>query len=453
MFRRIEHLIHGVTRTYLLRWFYISSIIGVITGTLVWILGKTTHLILEHTILPLLEVHVRSLKISTFNFDVFLKLFAALLVGHFLSYLIVTKVCEEARGSGCDLAFYNYSGRRYLFRLRVPFMKVIATIPTLGLGASVGKEGPAVLIGASTSSLAERMFKLDLRDLKVAYIAGISAGISAALSSPLGGTVFGIEFLRVYEIELEILEVLYPCLVASVVSYLTSKLLSLGSLVPEIHVTINYSALTLLMPNVVLAFVVLGIVVGFFARIYAEVYYLFKILFFRYRYSLVIPPLVASLTVAIIGTISPLSITTGYDWLNDILHVLTSVNNMTYVCGFVLATMFVAIVLKILATSITIASGSSGGMIAPTIVTGGYIGVLTYLALARFLVVPHALLPALTIAGAATLLGCVYRVPISAILILSGVTETWPLTPLVALSMAIAYLIAGHWTLHPKFKH
>ena len=452
MFRRIEHLIHGVTRTYLLRWFYISSIIGTITGTLVWILGKVTHIILEHTIIPLLEPHVTSLRICTFNISIFSKLFIALLLGHFLSYLIVSKICEEARGSGCDLAFYNYSGRRYLFRLRVPFMKVIATIPTLGLGASVGKEGPAVLIGASTSSLAEKLFKLDLRDLKVAYIAGISAGISAALSSPLGGTVFGIEFLRVYEIELEILEVLYPCLVASVVSYLTSKLLSLGSLVPEIQVSINYGALTLLMPNVVLAFAILGVIVGFFARIYAEIYYVLKIVFFRYRYSLIIPPLVAALAVAIIGTISPLSITTGYDWLNDILHTLSTMSRQ-YVYGILIATIFVAILLKILATSITIASGSSGGMIAPTIVTGGYIGVLTYLVLARFIAMPQALLPALTIAGAATLLGCVYRVPISAILIMSGITETWPLTPLIALSMAIAYLVAGHWTLHPKFKH
>ncbi|NPA70321.1 MAG: hypothetical protein GXO26_05870 [Crenarchaeota archaeon] len=452
-----SYLIHGVTRAYIVRWFVISAVMGVIIGSLVWILGKASNIILRSLVLPILGYSPSKPPplIFAFSFNIFMKILPLLIIGHILSYIIVTKICEEARGSGCDIAFYNYANRRYLFRLRVPFMKVLATLPTLSLGASVGKEGPAVLIGASSSSVVEKIFRMDLRDLKVAYVAGVASGISAALSSPLGGTVFGIEFLRVYEIEFEILEVLYPSLVASIVSYLTTVLLSGGVISPVISLAGITLHLSIANPWVICSFIFLGVIVGGLTRVYAEVYHLFKATFFKLKYSPVLPPLIAAIAVAFIGATTPLSITTGYDWLNNLIHYFaTSLRNFNPTT-YAIMVLFLVVVFKIIATSITIASGASGGMVAPTLVTGGYIGLLTFL-LFKLLapaVATSSLLSVLTIAGAATLLGCVYRIPVASILIVSGMTETWPYTPLIALSMAIAYIVTGHWTIHPKFKH
>ncbi len=450
LLRRLEYITHlSVPRVYLIRWFFISGFIGLVTGLLVWSLGKTTALMLQRIVFPLLG-H-RLVLLRGFSLTALLKILPLLLLGHALSYIIVTKVCPEASGSGCDIAFYNYESRRYLFRLRVPFLKVLATIPTLGLGASVGKEGPAVLIGASSSSLAALFFRLDIRDVKVAYVAGIAAGISAALGSPLGGAVFSIEFLRVHEIELEILELLYPALVASLVSYVTISVLS-GAAGPSLIIPGKIIA-NILDPRLILAFVVLGLLTGFFSRIYAEVYYAVKYLritvFARASMLLV---LLAALIVSLIGCTTPLAITTGYHWLELLLISFKTLLKSPNV-RLVVTLLFIVILLKIIATSLTVASGCSGGMIAPSIVIGGYVGLLTFLLLYFTLGLNVSALPLLVTGGAATLLGSVYRVPISAILIVADMTGIWPATPLFALSMAISYIVTGHWSLYPRYIH
>ncbi len=447
--KKLEHLTHlSVPRAYLIRWLLISSFIGLVTGILVWILGKVTSIMLSSIVFPLLGNKI--VLIRGINLRLLLELLMLLALGHLLSYTIVVKLCPEAAGSGCDIAFYNYDSRRYLFRLRVPFCKVLATIPTLGLGASVGKEGPAVLIGASSSSLAASLFRLDIRDLKVAYVAGISAGISAALGSPLGGTVFGLEFLRVHDIELEILELLYPSLVASLASYVTLSVLS-GSTGPSLIVPLKTMP-NMLDPRVILAFVVLGALTGFFSRIYAETYYAVKylrIMFFARRAILLV--ILAAVIVSVIGGVAPLAITTGYHWLELLLanyKTLVENSNIRYVIMF----LFLIILLKIAAISLTVASGCSGGTIAPSIVLGGYVGTLTFLLL-HPLGISINVLPLLVTGGAATLLGSIYRVPISAILIVADMTGIWPATPLFALSMAISYLVTGHWSLYPRYIH
>ena len=446
--RRLEVITHlSVPRVYLIRWLSISGFIGFVTGLLVWGLGCVTSFMLDKVVLPVIGrelVLARGLDLREL-----LTLLPLLLLGHVLSYIIVMRVCPEAGGSGCDIAFYNYESRRYLFRLRVPFLKVIATIPTLGLGASVGKEGPAVLIGASSSSIAASILRLDIRDLKVAYVAGIAAGISAALNSPLGGTVFSLEFLRVHEIELEILELLYPSLVASLVSYVTKTCLS-GTFGPELRVHIGAALASLLDLKLILAFIVLGLLTGFFSRIYAEIYYAVKYLrltvFSRRPILLVI---LAAIAVALIGCITPLAITTGYRWLKLLIESYSTLIH-DFNIRIIVTLLFMIVLLKIVATSLTVASGCSGGMIAPSIVIGGYVGLLTFLILYSTIGLDAHTLPLLITGGAATLLGSVYRVPISAILIIADMTGIWPATPLFALSMAISYIVTGHWSLYPR---
>ena len=138
----------------------------------------------------------------------------------FLSALLVKYLAPEAEGHGTEKvieAIHKRAGRIPLFVVPV---KLVATVITLAVGGSAGKEGPCAQIGAGLTSFFSDLLRFDDHDRKKLVICGISAGFAAVFGTPIAGSIFGVEVLFVGTI---LYEVLLPSFIAGITAFQVSS--------------------------------------------------------------------------------------------------------------------------------------------------------------------------------------------------------------------------------------
>jgi chloride channel protein, CIC family len=146
--------------------------------------------------------------------------FLFLPVAIFLSVVLVKNLAPEAEGHGTEKvieAVHKRSGR--INPMVVP-VKLIATIVTIALGGSAGKEGPCAQIGAGLASAISDLVRFDNKDRRKLVICGISAGFATVFGTPIAGAIFGVEVLFVGSM---LYDVLLPSFVAGIVGYHVSS--------------------------------------------------------------------------------------------------------------------------------------------------------------------------------------------------------------------------------------
>ncbi|MBI5344347.1 MAG: chloride channel protein [Deltaproteobacteria bacterium] len=143
--------------------------------------------------------------------------------GLVLSAVMTKKLAPEAGGYGAQVieAVNRRFGR--IDAVVVP-VKFAATVITIALGGSAGKEGPCVQIGAGLSSLFAGVLRFSDGDRKKLVICGISGSFAAVFGTPIAGAIYGIEILTVGSI---MYEVLLPSFVAGIVGYQVSSVLGI----------------------------------------------------------------------------------------------------------------------------------------------------------------------------------------------------------------------------------
>jgi len=182
------------------------------------LLGWTLHIVLE-TFTGYAEPQAGSTSASLFTFAPVRSpwFFIIPALGGLVSGVIVYFVAPEAEGHGTDAmidAFHHRGGR---IRKRVPFVKIIASVLTIGTGGSAGKEGPIAQIGSGFGSAFASLLKLKARERRILVLAGAAGGIAAIFQAPLGAALFAPEVLY-RETEFEY-EAILPCIVSSITSY------------------------------------------------------------------------------------------------------------------------------------------------------------------------------------------------------------------------------------------
>ncbi len=137
-------------------------------------------------------------------------------LGGLLSGILVYAFAPEAEGHGIDAminAFHNQGGN---IRARVPLIKSLASIITLGTGGSAGREGPIAQIGSGFGSFLARVFRLATRERRIYMLAGCAAGLGAIFRAPLGAAITAVEVLYREDFESE---AIIPCVISSVVAF------------------------------------------------------------------------------------------------------------------------------------------------------------------------------------------------------------------------------------------
>jgi CIC family chloride channel protein len=317
---------------------------------------------------------------------------------------LVYKFAPEARG-----------GR---IPAQVSAVKALASALTIGSGGSVGREGPIVQIGSALGSTLGRITRLPESRLRVLVACGAAGGIAATFNAPLAGPFFAMELiLRDFAAE-SFGAVVLASVTASVVGRAAFGNTAFLDLPP----------FSLRNPVEYLLFVVLGIIVGACGVLFTRVlYWIEDFCDWVWRGPEWLRPAVGGLFLGGLLLALPQMYGVGYP-------VLQNAVEGRYVIGFLL----LLLVGKIVATSLTIGIGGSGGVFAPSLFIGAMGGT-------AFGIVVHAWLPSVTASpGVYGLIGMgaafagAARAPITAVIVLFELTGQYT----IILPMLTAIVIA-----------
>jgi CIC family chloride channel protein len=351
--------------------------------------------------------------------------------GGILSGWLVYTFAPEAEGHGTDAAIDAYHNAGGFIRGRVPIIKTIASALTLTTGGSGGREGPIAQIGAGFGSFLATQLKLSDRERRIMMAAGVGAGIGSIFRAPLAGALFAAEVLyRDPEFESE---VIIPAGISSVVAYCTFCLFfGWGSLFESPD--FGFQNPLELGPYVVLALIL--VVVGVF---YVKSFYGVVGFFRDLRIPNHIKPAIGGLCTGIFGFFLPQTLAFGYGFAQQALE-----NKLTIPFLLALA------IGKVLTTSFSIGSGGSGGVFGPSIVIGGAMGG----AVGNFF---HQLMPgivaepgAFVVVGMAGFFTAVSNTPISTIIFVSEMTNSYHLLLPSLLVCSLTYMASRRWTIYHR---
>ncbi len=136
--------------------------------------------------------------------------------GALLAGMLSTWLAPETRGGGSDAIIEAYHQNRGIVRKRVPFVKAVVSILTLGSGGSGGREGPTMQMGGAIGSLVGQVLRTTDRERRILLVAGTAAGMAAVFRTPLGAALLAVEVLHRDDFEAD---ALVPSVLASVVAY------------------------------------------------------------------------------------------------------------------------------------------------------------------------------------------------------------------------------------------
>ena len=349
-------------------------------------------------------------------------------LGGLIVGLITTRFSPESEGHGTDAVIDAYHHKSGNIRARVPLVKAVASSITLGSGGSGGTEGPAGQIAAGFGSLIGKLFKLDEDERRIAVAAGLGAGIGSIFKIPLGGAVFSAEVF--YRRDFEV-RALIPGLVASVTGYTVFGFVFGWDRLFTIPLDlVKYTHPASLILYAIVGLICAGISIG-----YVKIFYIISDYFSKIRIPKYLKPAIGGVLVGIIGIVFPQILGTSYGWLQIAInkdYVLLPL----YILGAV-------IVLKILATSLTIGSGGSAGVFGPSMVIGGLVGAFIGTAFHLLGLFTWIDLSSVIIVAMVSFFGATAKTPISSIIMGSELTGGYALLAPMMLATFVAYIMSG----------
>ena len=354
-------------------------------------------------------------------------------LGGLISGIIVFRFAPEAEGHGTDAAIDAFHHGPRGIRSRVPLVKMVASAVTIGSGGSGGREGPTAQIGAGFGSFLGRWLDLEARDARIAVAAGMASGIGAIFRAPLGGAILGAEIPYRDDVEAD---ALVPSFVASVVAFsVFGSVIGFGPIFGS-----QMAAFT--DARQLVYYVLIGVAAGFVGRLYITSFHGIT-RWFRGLSAVprAVRPAIGGLAVGLIALEIPAVLGTGYGW------VQAGMNRDTLLAlplWLVLALPFA----KILATSLSIGSGGSGGVFGPGMVIGGVLGAAIWRLLEPIApAVPHDP-AAFVIVGMMALFGSVAHAPIAVMLMVAEMTSNLSMLPPAMIAVGVATLIVGESSIY-----
>ncbi len=349
-------------------------------------------------------------------------------LGGLVSGWLVYTFAPEAEGHGTDAAIDAYHHKGGLIRSRIPIIKTIASTITLTTGGSGGREGPIAQIGAGFGSFLAQKLKLSERERRIMMAAGIGAGVGSIFRAPLAGALFAAEVLyRDPDFESE---VIIPAGISSVVAYCIFCLVfGWGSLFDSPD--FKFRNPLELGPYLVLA----GVLVVT-AVLYIKVFYGMIGLFHKLKVPNHIKPAIGGLCTGIIGFFLPYTLAFGYGMAQQAIF-----NQLA------ISTLIALAIGKIFTTSFSIGSGGSGGVFGPSVVIGGAMGGAVGKLFHSFIPNIVAQPGAFVIVGMAGFFAAASNAPISTIIMISEMTNSYHLLLPSLLVCSVCYLLSQRWTI------
>jgi CIC family chloride channel protein len=336
-------------------------------------------------------------------------------LGGLVSGILVYALAPEAEGHGTDAAVSAFHRAAGFIRVRVAPVKLIASAITIGSGGSAGREGPIALITAGLGSFYATFFKRSDSERRTLMLAGMAAGLAAIFRTPMGTGVFAIEVLY-SDMEFESGVLLYTML-SSAIAYAVNGLFVGWQ--PLFAVTVA----TVPKLSEYGWYLALGALAGLVATILPEVFYRTRDAFQKLPVPAWIKPAIGGLGVGLIALKFPQVLGGGYGWIQLAMNGQLE-----------LRLLLILVAAKLIALALTVSSGGSGGVFAPSLFVGAMLGGACAL-------VFHQPTAIFVIVGMAAVFGAAARVPVATMLMVTEMAGGYQLLVPAGSAVMLSYLL------------
>ncbi len=360
---------------------------------------------------------IEIVKTIPWHTRIIIPVIGGLIVGPIIYFL-----AREAKGHGVPEVMEAVALRSGIIRKRVVFVKCFASAVSIGTGGSVGREGPIVQIGSAIGSAVGQILKVSADRMRTLVGCGAAAGIAATFNAPIAGAMFAVEIV-LGDFGFSTFS---PIVISAVAATAVSR-----------HFLGNYPAFLvpaheLVSPWELPLYVVLGLFCALVAVAFTKMLYFAEDTFDAFKMPEYLKAGLGGLILGVMGLYYPHILGVGYPAIDMALMQRLSMWAMFFLVAF-----------KIMATSITIGSGGSGGIFAPSLLmgsmAGGFFGILVHNMFPEVTASPGAY----SLVGMAAVVSGTTRGPLSAILILFEMTGDYKIILPLMIACIISTLASG----------
>ncbi|HIQ05792.1 MAG TPA: CBS domain-containing protein [Anaerolineae bacterium] len=334
---------------------------------------------------------------------------------------------REAKGHGVPEVMEAMVLRGGRIRPIVVVIKSLASSICIGTGGSVGREGPIVQIGSALGSTLGQMLRLSDERIRNLVACGAAGGIAATFNTPIAGVFFALEII-VGEFSVGYFS---SVVIAAVTASVIGRVF-LGN-VPSFPVP-PYSLVSAWEFGL---YAILGVLAALTGVVFVRLLYHLEDLFDAWAFTEYLKPAAGGLLVGLVGFFFPQVFGVGYETIE-----------MTLLGQVALGTAVLLLVAKVLATSLTLGSGGSGGIFAPSLFIGSMLG-------GTFGLIVHQLWPQATanpgayaLVGMSAVFAGAAHAPVTAVIILFEMTGDYRIILPLMLATAISTILARHLLHH-----
>ncbi|MFT7579286.1 MAG: CIC family chloride channel protein [Myxococcota bacterium] len=351
--------------------------------------------------------------------------------GGLISGLLSFFFARETMGSGVGEVIDSYHNKRGAIRHRVPFVKALASIVTIGSGGSAGYEGPVSLIGAGFGAIISDALKLSASERRLIVVAAMAAGVGAIFHAPMAAAILAAEILYA-EQDLEA-EVMVPSIIACTIAYASFGAVHGWELI-WVTPDLAFDSGAQLVPYTVLA---AAVSIG--AIVFIGLVHLIRSqLGDKHHLPLWLRPAIGGLCVGLIGLAVPGALGTGYELVQLALN-----EHLTETALVLLA------VAKMLTSALTTGSGGSGGFFAPALIIGGLLGALIGNATQQLWPALEVTPAAFVVVGMAGFAAAVLRTPLASVIMVSELIGDYRLIVPALWVCVLAWVVTTRYRLLP----
>ncbi len=344
-------------------------------------------------------------------FEIFIPVIGGLIIGVMARY-----GSERIRGHGIPEAIEAILINGSKVEPKVAILKPISSAISIGTGGPFGAEGPIIMTGGAIGSMIAQFFHLSSTERKTLLVAGAAGGMSATFASPVAATLLAVELLL---FEWKPRSLIPVALASATAAVVRSYIIGMGPLFP----TPPHSAF--IGPVGMLGCVLVGLLAGALSALLTMMVYASEDAFRKLPIHWMWWPAIGGLVIGIGGLIFPQALGVGYSTIGALLQ-----GNVTV--GVIVGILLV----KSVIWSVSLGSGTSGGVLAPLLMMGGALGGVE----AMFL--PHEGAGFWPLISMGAILGGTMRSPFTGIIFVLELTHDVN----ILLPMLIAVVIAHGFT-------
>ncbi|WP_436514782.1 chloride channel protein [Ekhidna sp. To15] len=408
-----------------------AGLIGLLSGLAAVILKSTVHLIIQYL----------ELNDTLFSFNYFYLGYP--LLGILLTVFVSRYLFKENLGHGITQILYSISKNSSVIRKTRMYSRMVTSAITVGFGGSVGLEAPIVVTGSAIGSNLGRLFHLGYKKRTVLLGCGAAGAISAIFNSPVTGVIFAMEVILT---EVKISRFI-PLLIASVCGQLVALVLLGEDILFSFRLTDNFIA------GETGYYLLFGAVCGLISLYFTRIMYVFEGGIKKIQNDFG-RAAVGGVSLALIILTFPPIYGEGYATIKSLLQGSsvdifqnTLFNSLSENQASLIIFLFLILLVKPMATALTIGAGGSGGIFAPSLFMGGLSG-FVFSSTSNSILNTSLSTSNFTLVGMCGVMSGILHAPLTAIFLIAEITSGYVLFVPLMLVSAISFSTISYFEKH-----